>query len=285
MDIDKNISMSSSGLRNRAEEQIKVHVESDCPRTGGTTQKLLHELEVHRIELEMQNDELRQARDVAESALEKYTDLYDFAPVGYFTLDHSSAITAVNLRGASLVGIARSRLLGQRFDVLLAHEYRHVFNDFFGMVFKNRDKTTCEVALNDKDHGSLFVQLEAMATISGHECGLAMIDITERRTAEVDLCSYARRLIAIEEELRNKLAVELHDETCRDLTVLGMNMAIIGDGMTGIAPKKLTLRARDSGKLIRGITHNIRNIMVGLRPPMLKDYGLLASLRWHADLF
>ena len=68
----------------------------------------------------MQNEELRQARDELETALEKYTDLYDFAPVGYFTLDRDGVIRAVNLTGAGLLGIERSRLLGRRFGLFVA---------------------------------------------------------------------------------------------------------------------------------------------------------------------
>src|SRR5689334_20106641 len=74
------------------------------PRSEEETQRLVHELEVHQVELEMQNAELRQARDEVETSLEKYADLYDFAPVGYVTLDRSGNICSVNLSGASLLG-------------------------------------------------------------------------------------------------------------------------------------------------------------------------------------
>ena len=249
------------------------------------TQRLLHELEVHRVELEMQKAELRQSRVYAEMSLEKYTDLYEFAPVGYFTLNRDGSINAVNLRGASLVDVARPRLLGQNFGLLITDEHRQIFTDFLTHSFINRDKTSCEVALRNNENRPLFVQLEAMATISGQECGLAVVDITERKLAVEELHSYASRLIIMEEELRVKLAAELHDEICRDLTVLGMNMAIISDAVTDVAPKKIISRIKDSGKIIKGISHTVRNIMVGLRPPMLDDFGLLAALRWHADLF
>jgi signal transduction histidine kinase len=64
-----------------------------------------------------------------------------------------------------------------------------------------------------------------------------------------------------------------------------MNMAIISDGIKDVAPKKLTARAKVSGKMIKSISQTVKNIMVGLRPQVLDDYGLLATLRWHADLF
>lgn len=412
IDKDKSMPAVASGLRRRAEDHLGTKKsEAVLPHKNVETLRLLHELEVHRVELEMQNAELRQARDEAEQHLGKYSDLYDFAPVGYFTLDGSGTITSVNLRGASLVGVARARLVGRNFGLLVTHEYRTVFTEFIRSVFINRDKTECEVAIESKDNRTVIVLLEAMAAISGQECGLVMVDITERKLleeqlqqnerryrtvvedqtevicrlsvdgtfsfvndvycrvfdkkaedllgnnweptvfpddltnikeqlrtmsptnpvvvienrvyngsgairwmqfvnrgsfdlegrlleiqsvgrditerkkSEEELRNYARRLAEIEEELRNKIATELHDEICRDLTVLGMNMAIISDGMKDVVPKILTARAKVSSNIIKSISHTVRNIMAGLRPPMLEDFGLQATLRWHSDLF
>src|ERR1035437_4901072 len=111
-------------LRQHAEEKINADVAGPGPVKQATApesltfeevQPLLHELQVHQIELEMQNTEIRQARDVVETALEKYTDLYAFAPVGYFTFDRNGNIITVNLCGARLLGVERSRLIGRHF--------------------------------------------------------------------------------------------------------------------------------------------------------------------------
>ena len=141
-------------------------------------------LQVHQIELEMQNAELRQARDEVETALEKYTDLYDFAPVGYFTLDRDGIIRAVNLTGASLLGIERSRLIGRRFGLFVAAEARPAFTAFLGKVFASPAKEACEVALLKEGNHPLFVQIEARVAASGQECRIAVIDITERKRIE-----------------------------------------------------------------------------------------------------
>src|SRR5690349_20575414 len=102
---DKNQPMAATELRRRAEELLgTVTTGSSPPRTEAESQRLLHELEVHRIELEMQNTELRQSREEEAASLEKYADLYDFAPVGYFTLDRAGIISCVNLMGTSLLG-------------------------------------------------------------------------------------------------------------------------------------------------------------------------------------
>ncbi len=110
-------------------------------------------------------------------------------------------------------------------------------------------------------------------------------DITKRKQAEEGLRSYARRLVEMEEELRKKIATELHDEIGRDLTVLGMNCSIICSSLKSVESEKIGSRIEDSAKLIEKISRTTRGIMAGLRPPVLDDYGLVSALRWHAELF
>jgi|GEM_PF-922941 len=110
-------------------------------------------------------------------------------------------------------------------------------------------------------------------------------DITERKQVEDDLRGYARRLIEIEEDLRKTLAMELHDEIGRDLTVLGINLSIICDNLPSEARMRLEARVEDSGRLIEAISRATRSIMSDLHPPVLDDYGLSAAISWHAALF
>jgi len=110
-------------------------------------------------------------------------------------------------------------------------------------------------------------------------------DITTRKQAEEALRSYSRRLIEMEEDLRKKLATELHDEIGRDLTVLGMNFSIISSALSNSGQKNVQERIEDSARLIEDISRTTRNIMAGLRPPVLDDYGLLSAVRWHSELF
>jgi PAS domain-containing protein len=100
---------SAAELRRRAEEKLQRQKPTDGGRrTELEAVRLVHELEVHQIELEMQNEQLQHTRAQAETLLAQYTDLYDFAPTGYLTLDRDGAILAVNLTGARLIGIERS---------------------------------------------------------------------------------------------------------------------------------------------------------------------------------
>jgi len=102
---------------------------------------------VHQIELEMQNEELQQARSELESFFAQYTDLYDFAPVGYFTLGISGLILQVNLTGGRMLGVDRSRLVNQNFLRFITAVSRSVFTAFLAKIFSSHAKETSVIGL------------------------------------------------------------------------------------------------------------------------------------------
>lgn len=118
---------------------------------------------MYHIELEMQNEELKRTRTEAEDALCKYTDLYDFAPVGYFTFDRHGTILEVNLTGAALLDIERCNLINKRFQLFVKPDCIPVFNTFCNKVLENNTKQTCEVELMKNDKSSVYVRLEGIA--------------------------------------------------------------------------------------------------------------------------
>ena len=169
-------------LRSLAEELLGENRRTACPPgIAGDQLKLLHELQVHQIELELQNEELRQTKDEIVTLLEQYTDLYDLAPTGYVSLDHSGTIRRVNITGSSLLGIERSRLNGQSFKQFVASADRPAFAAFLEKTLMSPAKVTCEVALRNS---SRQVQIQALVAASGQEFRLVLIDITERKQAE-----------------------------------------------------------------------------------------------------
>jgi PAS domain S-box-containing protein len=179
-------------LRHRAEERLgeqrkSQKAEAGDPGTVEDTARLVHELQVHQIELEMQNEELQQAHAQVETLLAQYTDLYDLAPAGYLTFDREGAIRQVNLTGARLLGVERSRLVNRRFGLFVAEGDRRAFSDFLEKVFASQAKECCEVTLLYESSQPVVVQIEGTRSADGQECRAVLLDLTERKRAEEEL--------------------------------------------------------------------------------------------------
>jgi PAS domain S-box-containing protein len=186
---------TAAGLRLRAEKELRLKGgEKQAPRTDDETRRLLHELQVHQVELEMQNEELRRAREELENALERYTDLYEFAPVGYLTLDRDGFIRAANLTVASFLGIARSTLIGRRFGDFIDIHDLPFFSYFLRKFSTGNAKDSCELTLRGSGDSPVFIRIEAVSSPSAGECRLAVIDITNQKSAEEKLRKSEQRL-------------------------------------------------------------------------------------------
>ena len=174
----------SAALRRAAERHLKKRPSAKPLDNEADLRRIQHELEVHQIELEMQNEELRAARAAIEAELERYSDHFDFAPVGYFNLNAKGIIQLVNLMGAKLVGVERGRMKGRRFSLLVAEPDRLMFTDFLAQVFNLKTRQTCELTLVPEGGPVLFVRLEAALSPDGTECRTAILDITGLKRAE-----------------------------------------------------------------------------------------------------
>jgi len=179
-------------LRRIAEGRVAL-----LPRTmpDGTAQveALLHELQVHQIELEMQNEAL-QARLEAEENLARYTDLYELAPVAYFTLRRDGSIRQMNFAGATLIGLPPGRLSGQRLGAFVAPDMRAAFNAFLERVFAQSEKAVLEVTFQLDGRPELVAHIEAVADSSGAQCRLGATDITGPKRTEQALRESEERL-------------------------------------------------------------------------------------------
>jgi PAS domain S-box-containing protein len=157
----------------------------------------------------MRNVELQQTRDEVESGREKYIDVFDFAPIGYLILDKEGTIIAVNLRGAALLGVDRSQLIGRRFGLYVSDSDRPDFTTFLDNVFLTFKKEICEVSLLTEGDLPLIVQVNAIAAISGQECRITLLDITERIMAKQALLESEMRFRAIAENTPNMIMIHV----------------------------------------------------------------------------
>ena len=175
-------------LRKRAEEILREKTDNLPSSSGDELQRLVHELQVHQIELELQNEELRRAQVELEDSRQKYVDLYDFAPVGYFTFDAKGLIVEVNLDGADYIGIDRRHLIGRGFSAFLDEESQRKFYLHRQKVLEAGNQQTCGLKLSKKDGTQISVILKSIVrpslTDEHHEYRSAVTDVTDKVIAD-----------------------------------------------------------------------------------------------------
>ncbi|RJQ43350.1 MAG: PAS domain-containing sensor histidine kinase [Nitrospiraceae bacterium] len=175
-------------LRKKAEKKLRDKQDSLQDLSVEDTLALIHELQVHQIELEMQNEELRNTQIELERSRKKYSDLYDFAPVGYFIFDKDGLILDVNLTGAALLGKERSLLIKKPFSLFIDKDDLDVFHKHRREVLESGRLCTCEIMLKSKTGSPIYIRLSSIPAqesedTSGH-IRTSVNDITEQKQAE-----------------------------------------------------------------------------------------------------
>ncbi|HSH19142.1 MAG TPA: PAS domain-containing protein [Draconibacterium sp.] len=167
-------------LRSKAEELLKKKQNNNAiPDNEIDIKKLVHELQVHQIELEMQNEELRHAYVTSEAALKKYTMLFDLSMMGYFTLDEDGTICDLNFAGADMLGKRRYSLINSNFKLYVSEESRPVFNNFFSKIYTSNTKEWCEIVLRNDKNLPCHVYIEGVTSVNEPVCLLTLVDISK----------------------------------------------------------------------------------------------------------
>jgi signal transduction histidine kinase len=175
-------------LRQKAEGLLKTNEpNSNSQLTESETLKLIHELQVHQIELELQNEELIQAKEQAELDTEKYIELYDFAPSGYFTLSSNAEIIELNFVAAKMLGKERSHLKNKHFALFLANGSKQIFHFFLDSIFQTNTIQTCEINLTTNTQLPNYIYLSGIAKENENHCLVTAVDITQRKQMEIEL--------------------------------------------------------------------------------------------------
>ena len=224
----------SETLRKRVEKTLQRNIEDLQEMSIEDVQCLVHELKTHQIELEMQNGELRRAQNELEESRNEYADLYDFAPIGYFTFDKNGLILDVNLTGANKLGVERQFLIKKPFSLYVAPDSKDMFYLHLRQVFMTNIRRTCEIKLAGKDGIQFDAQLESLLVQDSEgksgQCRTAISDITEHKRID--------KILEDSEERYRELAESIGEvfyAMDRDLRYTYWNTA--SEALTGILAK------------------------------------------------
>jgi two-component system, sensor histidine kinase PdtaS len=204
-------------LRSQAEAIFRERRENAVfpPPTEADTRRIVQELEVHQIELEMQNEELVRSREELESSRAKYFDLFDLAPVGYLTLSESGIILETNRTAAKLLGVERSLLVKKPVTRFIVKEDQDIYYLHLRTLFETRVRQACELRMTGKGGVPLWVRIEGIAAQGSGDtpvCRATLSDITERKQSEDKL-----KLLLKEKEV---LVKEVHHRVKNNFTIV-----------------------------------------------------------------
>ena len=266
-------------------------------RSGGQSvdsdaRRQLHELQIHQVELEMQNQELRKVRTELDAALTRYTALYESAPVGYLTLDRHGTILQLNQAAATMLGGGHREWRQTRFDGYLAPGAWPAFSELLGKAAMQAGMRGGEAELQRPDGGVIFAQISVIYHPESESYLVAMGDVTARRDAfqrmrdaeqlaQKLLCQnrhLTRRMFEMLEDDRRQVVHEMHEELGRGFASIYHEIAMMLRLEHRMQPETRTI--------IRGITANLaemqndlRRILLRLRPTLLDVAGIGEAVR------
>lgn len=203
--------------------------------------RLVHELMVHQIELEMQNEELLATKEQTIHALERYTELFEFAPICYCTVNENSELSSINLIGATTFNMAPEKLMGKRLAVFVEHDFLSTFNYHLELVFTEKQSTQCELRLNINSN-QIWFQANFKLDKSQNKCFIALTDITKQKVAEEEI-----RIAATVYESLSEAVVVANNEG----DIIAVNPSFVN--LTGISSEQIV---GQSCNVLRSKFHN-----------------------------
>ncbi len=279
--------MSNAGrdpLRDAAETQFANAPAAKAP--ARPTTDLRHELQVHQIELEMQNESLRQTQVALEESRDRYVDLYDFSPVGYLTLTDKALICEINLTGAALLGAERGKLLQRRFATFVAPEQRDDWQSLFRAALGHDGRRRGELTLVRRDGARLAVELDCLRVSSATAAPtvrVVLIDIRERKEAQARLRALAMELLMAEERERRGIAQDLHDDLGQTLAIAKLKLSSLSVPDTSEGHGRLMQQVQEIEAMIDRANRSLRSLSLQMSPPVLHQFGLVPALEWLAE--
>jgi PAS domain S-box-containing protein len=240
---------------------------------------LVHELEVHEEELEVQNDELARARRASEEVNEGYRRLYESTPIGQLTIKGGGEIVATNRRAAAMLGIPESAV-GANLSSFVSEGHQDRWY-LARRALEAGEPLAFELSLVRGDGSTLEGQFTGWHPANSNATfELALLDVTTLRSMERALRRAASEASLAEQRERRKLASDLHDDAGQLLSLASLKIAeILGETAAQQADDPL----REVASLVADARRRISSLSFELSPPLLHDVGLVAAIHWLAD--
>ena len=271
---------SSKKLRARAEKWLATTRREVARMPADDVPKLVHELQVHQIELEMQNEALRKTQLELEAARDRYADLFDFSPSAYLTLSLQGEILEANLSAGELLGLEPHRLLHQKFTRFVPPEAQDALYLFSRLVFNSDTRQSGELELVNAQARRLFVHVEAVRDATGprRQCRFTFNDISERKRMERSLLENQQFVQSVVDSLAASIAIV--DQEGRIVAVnerwrnfAAQNGAVpsaVSEGANYLAACGAGARAEAD---IAAITEGLRDMLAGRRRDFRHEYA------------
>jgi PAS domain S-box-containing protein len=271
-------------LRLLAERQMAKSPPLDLKSlTLDEIQAVVYELEVHKIELKIQNEQLWEAQRAAESSNERFRRLYDSAPTGYLTLDSDGVIVEANRSIATILKTPPRQLIGRKLSTYVAPHCQDRWHIARRDLVDDRTRVDFTLEIVAADGIAIDLQIvgtSAPATsATPREIHLALIDVTDLRKTERALQAAVAAATLAEERERRKLAADLHDDAGQLLSLASLKLHALGEA------REVERGARmvELEDLLVEIRRRIASLSFQLSPPLLHDVGLIAAVRWLAE--
>ena len=244
--------------------------------------RLLHELQVHGVEIAAQNDQLRRAHADLEQARDRYADLYDLAPIGYLTITPAGLISDVNRAGVALFGHKRAFLERLPLVSTVHPSDRRRLRAFLAGCWKG-ETGPATIEMRTKDERTLRLTCRSEGRGQAARLFTAVVDVTDERRLEQEsalalerIKALIERLVSVQEDERRRIARNLHDHLGQQLTALRFNVSALKDA--GQSREKLRQRIDTIDTIAAAIDRDLDFLAWELRPVALDDVGLNAAL-------
>ena len=276
-------------LRQRAEEALRGKPVEVTDLSLEDIQHLLHELQVHQAELAIQNEELRRVQQELETARDLYSDLYNFAPAGYCTLDRKGTILEANQTLAMILGVNLEELIHHKLSQFVDHDDQDQYYLYRQRTFEDHRHQISKIGMVKHNGEKIVIRLESMIVHEDETRLRVMLsDITEQQRIEKEaqeaaaLRNYQRRINEQREQERQQVARDLHDGPVQGLVAItfALRGMLMDHPKTELAPQLEAIQTNLQEQI-----GELRTYAMELRPPMLSQFGLERTIRSHAEMF